>query len=91
MVFAAFQEPQEMIIRGGVIVTVDGRNEADLRVRDGAIVEIGPNLTGAAGAHEIDATGLLVLPGGVDPHVHIGREDDYRYCQVEAVSGKLGR
>lgn len=41
LVFAAFQEPQEMIIRGGVIVTVDGRNEADLRVRDGAIVEIG--------------------------------------------------
>ncbi len=89
LVFAAFQEPQEMIIRGGVIVTVDGRNEADLRVRDGAIVEIGPNLTGAAGAREIDATGLLVLPGGVDPHVHIGREDDYTSGSEAALAGGI--
>ena len=34
------------------------------------IAEIGRNLTAGAGAREIDAAGLVVVPGAVDPHVH---------------------
>ena len=46
-----------------------GEGPVDLAVREGKLVEIGAGIEGAAAAH-IDATGLLVLPGGVDAHVH---------------------
>jgi imidazolonepropionase-like amidohydrolase len=58
------QEPVEILIRSGLIVTETGRLQADLRIRDGAIAEIGRNLTPAPGARTVDATGKLVLPGG---------------------------
>ena len=67
------QEAGEILIRGGEVVTVDGRQRADVRVVGETIAEIGPDLTArAAGAEVIDADGLLVLPGGIDPHVHVG-------------------
>ena len=50
----------DLIIRGGC---------EDLALTDGVIAEIGPDL--GPGAAEIDATGLLVLPGAVDVHVHL--------------------
>lgn len=59
-----------MIIKNGA-VALPGREEAsavDIRIRSGKIVEIGENL---AGDEEIvEARGMLVLPGGIDPHVH---------------------
>lgn len=63
---------QEILIRGGTVVTSERRFDADVRVRDGTIVEIGSGLAAGAGARAIDATGLRVMPGGVDPHVHLG-------------------
>jgi N-acyl-D-aspartate/D-glutamate deacylase len=61
----------DLLIRNGTIVDGTGRPAyvADLAVRDGRIVEIGPALDGDA-AEVIDATGLLVTPGFVDIHTH---------------------
>jgi allantoinase len=42
----------------------------DLSAVDGVIVELGPTVAAPAGAEVIDATGLLVLPGAIDSHVH---------------------
>src|ERR1051326_124427 len=70
----AAQSPPELIIRNGLVVTEDSRSEADVRIRNGLIAEIGPKLAPAAGAREIDARGMLVLPGGVDPHSHLSGE-----------------
>jgi dihydropyrimidinase len=67
----AAQQPPELVIRNGLVVTAVGRTEGDLRIRNGTITEIGRNLNAAAGARVIDAKGMLVLPGGVDPHVHL--------------------
>ena len=67
----AAQQPTELIIRNGLVVTAVGRMESDLRIRNGVIAEIGRNLSAPTGAQVIDAKGLLVLPGGVDPHVHL--------------------
>ncbi len=86
---AAAQQSAELIIRNGIIVTSDGRSEGDIRVRDGVIVEIAQNLAGSDGARVIDATGLLVLPGGVDPHVHIDRADDYTSGSAAALAGGI--
>lgn len=65
------QAPTEILVRNGLVVTESGRLQADLRLRNGEIAEIGRNLTPGPGARTIDATGKLVLPGGIDTHVHL--------------------
>jgi allantoinase len=59
----------DLIVRGGTVVTAGGVRAADVGVADGLIAAVEPELGGGA-AREIDATGLHVLPGGLDPHVH---------------------
>jgi dihydropyrimidinase len=59
----------DMAIRGGRIVTSGGSSHADLGIRRGQVVQIGGELPQAE--QEIDASGLLVLPGGIDMHVHL--------------------
>jgi dihydropyrimidinase len=56
------------VIRNGTIVTADLTYTADVRVEDGKITEIGPNLKGD---RDLDATGCYVMPGGIDPHTHL--------------------
>ena len=87
--FAPDLAAQEILISGGTVVTSEGRFDADVRVRDGTIVEIGSGLAAGAGARAIDAAGLLVMPGGVDPHVHLGgnTRDDYRTGSEAALAG----
>src|SRR6266705_2790092 len=92
----AAQQSAELLIRNGVLVTAVGRTDADLRIRNGVIAEIGRNLTAAAGAQVIDAKGMLVLPGGIDPHVHLTPmrtaatlkgADDYTSASRAALAG----
>jgi allantoinase len=59
----------ELSIKGGTVVTPAGRRRLDIGVTDGRIVHLGPEVPTAA--RTVDATGLLVLPGGVDTHVHL--------------------
>ena len=63
--------PIEVVVRGGTIVTADGRRRADIGIADGRIVALEAPAAGLRAAREIDAAGRLVLPGGVDPHVHL--------------------
>jgi dihydropyrimidinase len=56
------------VIKNGTIVTADLTSKADVKVDGGKIVEIGPNLSGDT---VLDATGCYVMPGGIDPHVHL--------------------
>ena len=56
------------VIKNGTIVTADLTYKADVKIEDGRIVEIGPNLSGN---ETLDATGCYVMPGGIDPHVHL--------------------
>jgi dihydropyrimidinase len=58
-------------IRGGTVVTEEGRRRADLLVRDGVVAAVGEALEIPSGAEVIDAGGCLVMPGGVDPHTHM--------------------
>src|ERR1700704_6057326 len=58
-----------MLIRGGRVVTEAGERDADVVGGDGRIAEIRSGID--AGEEVIDATGLLVLPGVVDPHTHL--------------------
>ena len=60
--------PLDLAIHGGTIVTATDTRRADIGIADGRIVAIGE--VGEALVEE-DATGLLVLPGVVDPHTHL--------------------
>src|SRR5262245_24595014 len=60
-----------LLIRNAEIVTADQRYRADIWCEKQTITSIGPNLSAPAGAEVIDATGKLVFPGFIDPHVHI--------------------
>jgi dihydroorotase-like cyclic amidohydrolase len=57
------------LIRGGTVVTPAGEQRADILIRDGKIAQVAPGIAGEL--ETIDATGLLVLPGVVDPHTHL--------------------
>ncbi len=58
-----------MIVRGGSVVTARGVEKADIVIGEGRITAVGTNLAEGPD-REIDASGLHVLPGGIDSHVH---------------------
>jgi dihydroorotase/allantoinase len=60
----------DLVVTGGTVVSHDGRRRHDVAIRGGRIVAVGDDLA-AAGVPTVDATGLLVLPGLVDMHVHL--------------------
>ncbi|MBK6845616.1 MAG: amidohydrolase family protein [Gemmatimonadetes bacterium] len=61
----------ELLIRGGRVVNADGVVTADVRIVGEQITEVGRNLTPGAGARVIEANGMLLMPGGIDPHTHL--------------------
>lgn len=59
----------DLVIRNGTVATASDVFAADIGISGGRVVALAKRL--GAGAQEIDATGKLVLPGGVDSHTHI--------------------
>ena len=62
----------DVLIQNAAMVLPSGIVEGDLRVKSGIIQTIAPNggLDHNPGELIIDATGLYLLPGAIDPHVH---------------------
>ena len=58
------------LIRGGTVVLGQSVAQGDVLIRDETIAAVGDLRDAAAADTDIDAGGLLVLPGGVDTHVH---------------------
>jgi len=62
----------DLVIRGGRVVTPQGVGSWDVGVQDGRIAVLGaPGTLPTEAARVIDATGLIVTPGGVEPHTHL--------------------
>ena len=59
----------DLAIRGGTVVTAADTSRCDVGIREGRIVSLGEDVGPAT--RTIDASGLLVLPGGIDSHVHL--------------------
>lgn len=59
----------DLAIVGGMVVVPHGRRHANLHVRDGRIAHVGHEQFDAH--HTVDASGLFVMPGMVDTHVHL--------------------
>ncbi len=83
----------DLVIRNGHTVTAKDKVKQDVGIKNGKIVALGENL--APGERDIDATDLLILPGGVDAHCHIEQKsssgvmtaDDFYSGSVSAAFG----
>jgi len=67
----------DLIIRNGTLVTTTNVSKTDLAIVNERIVALSPSLSGTS-KEEIDASGLHIFPGVIDPHVHFndpGRAD----------------
>jgi allantoinase len=62
-----------LIVRGGTVVTDGGVYRADIVARDGVVVGLTSDAGDLVGGADevIDASGLMILPGGVDAHTHM--------------------
>ena len=60
----------DIIIKGGTVVSPYGRKQTDVMIDHGRIIAVG-DAGGMQAERVIDATGKIVIPGGIDPHVHI--------------------
>jgi dihydroorotase-like cyclic amidohydrolase len=71
----------DLVIRGGQVVTPDGVGLWDVAVEGERIAAVAaPGTLPREVGRVIDATGKLVIPGGVDPHVHT-------YWAIPAIGG----
>ncbi|ROP65620.1 dihydropyrimidinase [Curtobacterium sp. ZW137] len=86
----------DLVISGGTVVDASWSGVADVWVRQERIVAVVAAGTEPPGGTDrvIDATGKLVMPGGVDAHCHVGytsgeytSRDGYRECTIAAVFG----
>src|SRR5580704_11381234 len=66
----------DLIIRGGNVVTPHGVVQGDVAVAGETIAAIAAlgALSAESATRVIDATGHIVIPGGIDPHVHLHHE-----------------
>ncbi len=58
------------LIKNGTLVTAEKTFRSDILIQDEKITRVAPTIE-ADSALTIDASGKLILPGGVDPHVHL--------------------
>lgn len=82
------------LVKGGTLVTRDGVLAADVLVRNGVIAAIGESLSDEPGMEVVDARGLHVLPGVIDPHSHLWEAGfmsgpDFEDSTASAVAGGI--
>ena len=83
----------DLVIRDGTLVTGEGQRRGALAVADGRIVAVDRDEAMPASREVIDATGLHLLPGVIDTHVHLRdpgrteREDWLTGTQAAAAGG----
>jgi len=80
-----------LVITGGTVHTPEGPRQVDVHVAGGVITSVG-NDPAPAGASTVDATGMYVLPGAIDVHVHsrdpgFPQKEDFATLTAAAAAG----
>ena len=81
------------LIQNGTVVSATGQSRCDLLIEGERIAQVAGSID-AAGHTVVDASGLLVMPGGIDVHTHLDMPfggtvsaDDYRTGTIAAAVG----
>ncbi|NLO90655.1 MAG: amidohydrolase family protein [Elusimicrobia bacterium] len=85
----------DLVITGARVCAPSGIKKADICVRGGKIAALHPHGTRVRAGKTVDASGLVALPGVVDPHVHfqlpirpgLSTIDDFRSGSLSALCG----
>ena len=86
----------DLVVSGGTAILPTGAQTADIGVAAGKIAAIGAprSLQSIDAARTVDAVGQIVIPGGIDPHIHCsmpipfpGRNEDL----LSAPPGQVSR
>lgn len=85
---------KDMLIKNGNVVFEDEVRRADLYIKNEKIAAIfEPGMAPECDCEVIDATGLYVMPGAIDPHQHLGLynsfEESYEFSTKREVIGGL--
>jgi dihydroorotase len=85
-------DAHEYVVRGGTVVSSQGCQAADVRIRGDQITELGPELEPGPNAELIDAAGHWVFAGIVDTQVHfrepgLGHKEDLASGSLAALAG----
>ena len=82
-----------ILIQNGTVINADGRQRADVLIDGPTITQVSVAIP-AAGHSLFNATGLLIMPGGIDVHTHLDMPfggtvsaDDYRTGTMAAAVG----
>ena len=78
---------EEILITGATIVNADQAFEAEVCIKNGLVKEIAPSVYGFAGSQVIDARGKYLIPGAIDPHVHLHLPSPAGYSCDDFISG----
>src|ERR1700678_1052322 len=83
-----------ILIKNGTVVSADKTFAADVLIEGGTIKEVRPGIAAEPGHEVVDATGMLLLPGGIDAHTHLDMpfggttsSDDFETGTVAAAYG----
>ncbi|WP_206307635.1 amidohydrolase family protein [Streptomyces sp. H23] len=85
----------DLVVTGGTVVNASHRQEATAVVNHGTVQALlAPHTPVPAARRVLDVQGRLLLPGGIDPHCHIGEivgdhagQDDYESATIAALHG----
>src|SRR4051812_49138672 len=80
--------PRATIIEGGTLITDTGRFKGDLVIERERIVGMTTDARGMLADERIDASGLLVMPGGIDVHTHFREPEEF--SKEGFATGSLG-
>jgi len=84
---------EDTVIKNGLVVTPNGIIRGGLAVQQGKITAIDADTSLPKASENIDADGCYILPGLIDPHVHIGRKEfsDFKSQFItESTSAAIG-
>jgi dihydropyrimidinase len=77
----------DILIKSGIIVTSEKSFNADIAIDQGKIIRIGEGIQPEMNTRIIDASDLFVIPGGIDPHVHLYLPTPAGYTSDDFYSG----
>jgi dihydropyrimidinase len=84
----------DTLIQGGTVVTASDTYKSDVGIKDGRITAIGASLPPESAKQVLNASGMMVIPGGIDVHTHLDMPfggtvsaDDFESGTIAAAHG----